>query len=55
LAIVGAWLLVVCGHFLWEAWIIATRGFDALPECYRGWCPHGILNRITLVLRDFLN
>ena len=41
-----AWMLGICVHLLWEAWIIATRGFDALPECRRWWCPHGFLNNV---------
>ena len=40
-----AYLVLLVAHFLWEAWIIATYGFDSLEECRRWWCPHGMLNR----------
>ena len=43
---VFVWLIGVCVHFLWEAWIIGSRGFEALPECFHWWCPHGFLNRM---------
>ena len=43
--ILTVWALAVATHLFWEVWIIAARGIDALPECHRFWCPHGILNR----------
>jgi hypothetical protein len=39
------WSLAIVVHFLWEAWIIAARGIDALDQCRRWWCPHGMRNR----------
>ena len=39
------WSLAIVAHFLWEAWIIAARGIDALDQCRRWWCPHGMRNR----------
>jgi len=41
------WCLIVAGHFLRECWIIATRGLESLPKCYRWWCPEGIKNIVT--------
>jgi hypothetical protein len=40
------WLLAICAHFFWEAWLIARSGFRyPIPKCRRWWCPHGLLNR----------
>jgi hypothetical protein len=49
--------LILCVHFLWEAWLIAKKFGQAtqgkmpldseeiIPECRHWWCPHGLLNR----------
>ncbi len=39
------WSVAVLVHILWEAWILATRGYLELPVCRRWWCPHGLWNR----------
>jgi hypothetical protein len=48
--------LILCVHFLWEAWLIAKKfgkaalgeippDSELIPECRAWWCPHGLLNR----------
>lgn len=44
--LVLVWSLAIIAHLLWEAWIIATRGFSSLETCRRWWCPHGFLNNV---------
>ena len=46
ITVVLIWLPALVGHWLWEAYIIATRGIDRLPECRRWWCPEGMKNLV---------